>query len=220
MKKIRVLLADDHQLFREGLYALLQKTESLKVTGTVKNGDELMEAIEKQQPHVVLSDISMPGQTGIEVCAAVSARFPEVKFIMLSMYNNEVFFVNSLKAGAKGFLSKEISREELLTAIQTVYEGGEYFDKKLSHSILKEYAEQMASLSKNPERPEENTLSPREKEIIRLVAESYSNGEIAERLKISVRTVNAHKNNIMRKLHLKSTVDIVKYALVNKMIKL
>ena len=218
MKKIRILLADDHQLFREGLYALLKQMDELKVVDRVKDGEELSVAVEKHHPDVVLSDISMPGQTGIDVCAAITGRFPDVKFIMLSMYNNEVFFVNSLKAGAKGFLSKEISREELLKAIRTVYNGGEYFDKKISHAILKEYAAQVSSPG-NSAKPDD-PLSQREKEIIRLVSESYSNSEIAEKLKISVRTVNAHKNNIMHKLHLKSTVDIVKYALVNKMIEL
>ncbi len=218
MKKIRVVLADDHQLFREGLYALLSQCEQLKVVADVEDGTRLSEAIAKYHPHVVLSDISMPGQTGIEVCSVMTKQFPETKFIMLSMYNNETFFVNSLKAGAKGFLSKEISRDELLKAIETVHGGGEYFDKKISHVILKEYAEQMAN--PNPQPVLNDILSQREKEIIRLVAESFSNGEIAEKLNISIRTVNAHKNNIMRKLQLKSAVDIVKYALVNKMIKL
>jgi len=218
MKKIRIILADDHQLFREGLNALLRQSDELKVVASVKDGAELTEAIAAKQPDLVLSDISMPGQTGIDVCAVITKQFPKIRFIMLSMYNNESFFVNSLKAGAKGFLSKEISRDELLKAIRIVYEGGEYFDKKISHVILKEYVEQMANPKSSDS--EEGTLSQREKEIIRLVAESFSNGEIAEELKISVRTVNAHKNNIMRKLHLKSTVDIVKYALVNKMIKL
>lgn len=218
MKKIRLILADDHHLFREGLHALLGQTDDLKVVAEVKDGDGLLEAIATHRPDVVLSDISMPGKTGIEVCAIISAQFPDVKVIMLSMYNNEAFFVNSLKAGAKGFLSKEISQEELLKAIQTVYTGGEYFDKKISHVILKEYVQQVGKQPKNSK--DETSLSPREKEIICLVAESFSNTEIANKLMISIRTVNAHKNNIMRKLHLKSNVDIVKYALVNKMIEL
>ncbi len=218
MKKIRLILADDHRLFREGLHALLNQIDVLKIVAEVNDGDELLEAIGHLQPDVVLSDISMPGKTGIEICAIITEQFPDVKVIMLSMYNNEAFFVNSLKAGAKGFLSKEISRDELLKAIRVVQAGGEYFDKKISNVILKEYVGQIG-------RPQlvslgNTSLSPREKEIIKLVAESYSNGEIAETLMISVRTVNAHKNNIMRKLHLKSNVDIVKYALINKMIKL
>ena len=217
MRKIRIILADDHQLFREGLEALLNNHSELNILASVKNGEELFEAVARYHPDVVLSDISMPGKTGIEVCGEITETHPDTRFIMLSMYNNEAFFVNSLKAGAKGFLSKEISREELLNAIRTVYEGGEYFDKKVSHAILKEYAK---TAGKKSPKPENNSLSAREKEIIRLVAESYSNSEIAEKLKISVRTVNAHKNNIMRKLRLKSTVDIVKYALINKMIKL
>lgn len=218
MKKIRIILADDHRLFREGLHALLNQIDVLKVVAEVYDGDELLKSIEHFQPDVVLSDINMPGKSGIEVCAIITEQFPDVKVIMLSMYNNEAFFVNSLKAGAKGFLSKEISRDELLKAIRVVQAGGEYFGKKISNVILKEYVGQIGR--PQPVSCGDTSLSPREKEIIKLVAESYSNGEIAERLMISVRTVNAHKNNIMRKLHLKSNVDIVKYALVNKIIKL
>ncbi len=218
MKKIHVILADDHRLFREGLHALLDQIDTLKVVAEVNDGDELLEAIGHLQPDVVLSDISMPGKTGIEVCAIITDQFPDIKVIMLSMYNNEAFFVNSLRAGAKGFLSKEISRDELLKAIRVVQAGGEYFDKKISNVILKEYVGQIGR--SQPVSSNDTSLSPREKEIIKLVAESYSNGEIAEKLIISIRTVNAHKNNIMRKLHLKSNVDIVKYALVNRMIKL
>ena len=125
MKKIRVILADDHQLFREGLHALLNQIDVLKVVAEVNNGDELLAAIGHLQPDVVLSDINMPGKTGIEVCAIITEQFPDIKVIMLSMYNNEAFFVNSLKAGAKGFLSKEISRDELLKAIRVVQAGGE-----------------------------------------------------------------------------------------------
>ncbi len=218
MRKIHIILADDHQLFREGLHALLSQTDEIKIVAEVKDGNELLEAIAKYKPDLVLSDISMPGKTGIEVCAEVTSQFPDVRVIMLSMYNNEAFFVNSLKAGAKGFLSKEISHEELLKAIHTVFENGEYFDKKISHFILKAYAQQLDAPTVSAK--DEAGLSPRETEIIRLVAESFSNAEIAEKLMISIRTVNAHKNNIMRKLHLKSNVDIVKYALVNKIIKL
>ncbi len=218
MKKIRIILADDHRLFREGLHALLNQIDALKVVAEVNDGDELLEAIGHLQPDVILSDISMPGKTGIEVCTIITEQFPDIKVIMLSMYNNEAFFVNSLKAGAKGFLSKEISRDELLKAIRVVQAGGEYFDKKISNVILKEYVGQIGR--SQPVSSGDTSLSPREKEIIKLVAESYSNGEIAEKLMISVRTVNAHKNNIMRKLQLKSNVDIVKYALINKMIKL
>ncbi len=218
MKKIRIIIADDHQLFREGLHALLDESDEIDVIATVKDGNELLETIENNKPDVVLSDISMPGKTGIEVCSLITRKFSTVKFIMLSMYNNEVFFVNSLKAGAKGFLSKEISRDELLQAIRTVNSGGDYYDKSISNVLLREYIGKISGSQSDSSG--ETFLSPREKEIIKLVAESFSNAEIAEKLMISVRTVNAHKNNIMRKLKLKSTVDIVKYAIVNKIITL
>lgn len=218
MKKINLILADDHQLFREGLHALLNRFSELKVVSEVENGDALMDAILKYQPDIVLSDISMPGKTGIEVCAQITQKFPKVKFIMLSMYNNEAFFTNSLKAGAKGFLSKEVPKEELIGAIKTVYNGGEYYDKKISNVLIKEYIGQITKSDSSHQSP--SLLSAREKEIIKLVAESYTNSEIADMLMISIRTVNAHKNNIMRKLNLKSNVDIVKYAVVNKIISL
>ncbi len=218
MKNINIILADDHQLFREGLHALLNNVNEVKVISEATNGNELIDAIIKRQPDIVLSDISMPGKTGIEVCALITQKFPDVKFIMLSMYNNEVFFTNSLKAGAKGFLSKEVPKDELIQAIKIVYQGGEYYDKNMSNVLLKEYIGQISN--SNVSAPGQTLLSAREKEIIKLVAESYSNPEIAEKLMISVRTVNAHKNNIMRKLNLKSNVDIVKYAVVNKIISL
>ncbi len=218
MKKINLILADDHQLFREGLHALLNRFNELKVVAEVADGDALMDAIVKNKPDVVLSDISMPGKTGIEVCAQVTQKFPDVKFIMLSMYNNEAFFANSLKAGAKGFLSKEVPKEELIRAIKTVFDGGEYYDKKISNVLIKEY---IGQITKSDSSPQSHTLlSAREKQIIKLVAESHTNSEIADMLMISIRTVNAHKNNIMRKLNLKSNVDIVKYAVVNKIISL
>ena len=218
MKKINLILADDHQLFREGLHALLNRFDMLKVVDVVADGNELMNAIAEKQPDVVLSDISMPGKTGIEVCALITQKFPAIKFIMLSMYNNEVFFTNSLKVGAKGFLSKEVPKEELIRAIKTVYDGGEYYDKKISNVLIKEY---IGQITKSDSSPQAHTLlSAREKQIIKLVAESHTNSEIADMLMISIRTVNAHKNNIMRKLNLKSNVDIVKYAVVNKIISL
>ncbi len=218
MKKINLILADDHQLFREGLHALLNRFNELKVVAEVADGDALVDAIVENQPDVVLSDISMPGKTGIEVCALITQKFPNVKFIMLSMYNNEAFFANSLKAGAKGFLSKEVPKEELIRAIKTVYNGGEYYDKKISNVLIKEY---IGQITKSDSSAQSHTLlSAREKQIIKLVAESHTNSEIADMLMISIRTVNAHKNNIMRKLNLKSNVDIVKYAVVNKIISL
>jgi len=218
MDKIRIIIADDHRLFREGLSSLLDENNEIDVVADVKDGNELLEAVSAKQPDIVLSDISMPGKTGIEVCALVNEKFPDVKFIMLSMYDYETFFVNSIRAGAKGFISKEISRDELILAIRTVYEGGDYYDKKLSNGLLKELIGRRSDTKKK--QGVDSLLSQREKEIIRLVAESYSNAEIADRLVISIRTVNAHKNNIMRKLKLKSSVDIVKYAIANKIISI
>jgi len=164
-------------------------------------------------------DISLPEISGIELTHAISSKFPSVKVIILSMHTEQEFIFNALKNGAKGYLHKSIPRDELIEAINEVYNGNEYFSKEVSGIILKSYLKKI----KHPERVdefEENRLTPREMEILRMVAQGFSNQLIAEKLYISVRTVESHKNHIMQKLELTTTVDLVKYAIKNGIIDL
>ncbi len=217
MSRITVALVDDHQIVRDGIKALLEGQTHIEVVAEASTASEMLEKLTSQIPQIAIVDISLPGISGIELAKVISNDFPNIKVIMLSMHTNQEFVFNAIKAGAKGYLPKNITQCELIEAIEAVSGGKEYFSKDISEIILKSYLKQI----KDPERANElkdEKLTPRESEILKLVAEGYSNQLIAEKLFISVRTVESHKNHIMQKLELTTTVDLVKYALKNKII--
>lgn len=208
---IRLFLVDDHTIVLDGLRALLTGHSDITITGEAASGDELFELLRLRQPDIILMDISLPGTSGIELCRIVKDQFPLVKVLFLSMYTAEEFVFNAVKAGASGYLPKNISQSELLQAIHTIYSGGDYFSEAISNIILKSFVRKSRN-SDSQEDPEE-LLSRRELEILKLFAEGRSNSEISEQLFISIRTVESHKNHIMQKLNLKSPVDLVKFAI-------
>lgn len=219
MDKIRVALVEDHQLVRDGIRSLLTNLPNIEVVAEADCAKTMLNLIEQARPNVLLVDISLPEISGIELAKLITTNHPGIKVIILSMHTEQEFIFNSLRNGAKGYLHKSISREELIEAIEQVYDGSEYFSKEVSGIILKSYLRQI----KNPERVEEyddKKLTPRELEILRMVAQGYSNQLIADKLFISVRTVESHKNHIMQKLELTTTVDLVKYAIKNGIIDL
>lgn len=219
MDKIRVALVEDHQLVRDGIRSLLTNLPNIEVVAESDCAKTMLSQIEVAKPDVLLVDISLPEMSGIELAKVVTTSYPGTKVIILSMHTEQEYIFNSLRNGAKGYLHKSISREELVEAIEQVYGGSEYFSKEVSGIILKSYLRQI----KNPERVEEyedKKLTPREMEILRMVAQGYSNQLIADKLFISVRTVESHKNHIMQKLELTTTVDLVKYAIKNGIIDL
>jgi DNA-binding NarL/FixJ family response regulator len=219
MSKIKVALVDDHQIVRDGIHSLLSGIEDIEVITEASDAKGILEKIKVFKPDVMIVDISLPEISGIELTKIITSEYPSIKIVVLSMYTNQEFIFNAIKAGAKGYLPKNITRNELLDAIREVYNGNEYFSKDVSSIILKSYLKQV----KNPERFDslhEEKLTNRELEILRFVAEGYSNQLIADKLFISVRTVESHKNHIMQKLELTTTVDLVKYALKNKIIDL
>jgi DNA-binding NarL/FixJ family response regulator len=217
MKTIHLALVDDHQIVRDGIKALLEGASNIKVVAEAETAAEILNKIPNANPHILLVDISLPEMSGIELTKIVSRDFPEIKVIVLSMHTTQDFVFNAIKAGAKGYLHKSITQSELKEAIEQVFSGKDYFSKDISEIILKSYLNQV----KNPERASdqhEQKLTPREMEILKMVAEGYSNQLIADKLFISVRTVESHKNHIMQKLELTTTVDLVKYALKIRMI--
>lgn len=219
MDKIRVALVEDHQLVRDGIRSLLTNLPNIEVVAESDCAKTMLSQIEGAKPDILLVDISLPEMSGIELAKVVTTSYPGTKVIILSMHTEQEYIFNSLRNGAKGYLHKSISREELVEAIEQVYGGSEYFSKEVSGIILKSYLRQI----KNPERVEEyedKKLTPREMEILRMVAQGYSNQLIADKLFISVRTVESHKNHIMQKLELTTTVDLVKYAIKNGIIDL
>jgi len=216
MEKIKIILTDDHQLFRDGIKSLLQTTQHIEIVGEASKGKKLLELLKQSTPDILILDITLPDISGIEITRQVSHDYPHLKVLILSMHNEDEFVINALKAGAKGYLPKDISKHELLEAIKTIYEGKEYFSKTISETFFKKFV-QRTRIGLQGENP---ILTPRETEVVKLVAEGLKNQQIADKLFISVRTVDAHKNNIMKKLNLKSNIDIVKFAIKYELIKL
>ncbi len=219
MDKINIFLVDDHQLVRDGIKALLTGLKDIVIVGEANNGRELMDQISGSLPDIILMDISLPDISGIELTRQLSQDHPGIKVLILSMYTNEDFIFNALKAGAMGYLPKNTSRQELLDAIYALHAGQEFFGASISKVILKSYVRHATEQEKSPESLQ-NLLSGRELEILKLYAEGLNNKEISEKLSISIRTVESHKNHIVRKLGLKSPVDMVKFAIRNKLIEL
>jgi DNA-binding NarL/FixJ family response regulator len=215
--KIKIILTDDHRIFRDGIKSLLSENEEIQIIGEASDGYELMEMLKMNTPDLVIMDITMPKLSGIEVSKQISSLYPEMGILILSMHTNEEFVINSIKAGAQGYLPKDTSKEELLKAIHAIYNGGEYYSKNVSDSFLKNFARRFKveqTLKENDE------LTKREIEILQLAAGGSSNKEIADQLFISIKTVDAHKNHIMQKLKLKNTAEMVIYAIKNKIIEL
>ncbi|MCX6267707.1 MAG: response regulator transcription factor [Bacteroidetes bacterium] len=219
MSKIRIFLVDDHQLVRDGIKALLISAEDLLILGEASSGRECFEKIALDPPDILILDISLPDTNGIEITKRITVEYPEMRVLILSMYTNEDFIFNSVKAGARGYLPKNTSREELLSAIHAIYEGEEFFSDTISRIMLKSYVRKAKEDDLSPQRGP-IPLTSREIEILKLFAEGYINKEISDQLDISIRTVETHKNHIMKKLELKSTVELIKYAIRNKIVEL
>lgn len=219
MPNIKIMLVDDHQIVRDGIKALLESLENVQVIGEASNAKELLEKLKSCKPDIIVTDISMPDISGIELTKIINEKeeFSGIKVLILSMFTNEDFIFNAIKAGANGYLPKNTTRRELFEAVNTIYNGDEYFSESISNIILKSYVKK----AQNEELTEKKeSLSVRETEILKHFAQGLSNQEIADKLFISIRTVESHKNHIMQKLELKSTVDLIKFAIKNKIIEL
>lgn len=213
MEKIRIVLVDDHQMFRDGVKAVLSDEANIEVVGEVGNGNDLYKLLDSVSIDLIITDISMPEISGIEITKHVSEKFPNIKILILSMHTNEEFITKALSSGANGYLPKDTSMSELLDAINTIYKGDNYYNKTISDTILKSVIDKSKKDSSD-----NKSLTNREKEIVALVVDGLTNKEIADKLCISIRTVDSHKNNVMQKLHLKSSVELVKYAIKNKIV--
>ncbi|MEI6124091.1 MAG: response regulator transcription factor [Bacteroidota bacterium] len=218
MKKITIILADDHQIFRDGIKSLLSDEENLEVIAQASHGEELLSLLKVHKPQVLVLDITMPKTSGIELAKIITEQYPEVNILILSMHKNEDFVVSAMINGAKGYLPKDTSRKELLEAINTIAQGEEYLGKLISSNILKSYIKKSRSGFERTDK--EETLTQREKEIIAQVGAGLMNKEIADKLFISVRTVDSHKNHIMSKLKIKSTAELIIYGIKNKIIEI
>jgi len=218
MKKIKVLLVDDHQIILEGVKTMLIDEDSIEFLGCASNGIDALQMIKQKSPDIVISDISMPDMTGIELTKKIIEQNIPSKVLILSMYTTDDYIYNSIKAGAKGILPKQdTNKEMLMEAIKTIFDGEEYYGSNISKNLMKSYVSKIKNVSSN-EKLRNYTLTQREKEILKLYVEGFSNQEVAKKLNISIRTVETHKNNIMQKYDFKSTVELVKFALKNNIV--
>lgn len=216
--KTTIILADDHQIFRDGIKSLLSDESNLEIIGEASNGEELLSLLKTISPDILILDVTMPKITGIELTKIITQQYPGIKILILSMHKNEEYVINAMINGAKGYLPKDTSRKELLDAISSISNGEEYLGKLISSSILKSYIKKSYSGFDRLDKDEQ--LTSREKEIIELIGKGYSNKEIADKLFISVRTVDSHKNHIMCKLKLRTTAELIIYGIKNKIIEI
>lgn len=208
MPKIRIVLADDHQIVRQGMRALLNAQPDIEVVGEASDGHELLDLAWKLKPQVVLTDIAMPNLNGIEAARQIRARQPSVQVVVLSMYSNSSYVIRALRGGALGYLLKDDDFSEVIQAIHAVSAGRHYLSSQVSEQVL------AALLAREETRPEpEAVLSGREREILQQIAEGKTSQQIADLLSISIRTVEKHRANFRAKLGLSSQADLVRFAI-------
>lgn len=207
---IKVMLVEDHAIVREGLKALLTSEKDIEVVGEAGNFAEALQVATQTRPEVVVMDLRLPDRSGIEVTRALKETFPDIKVVILSMYDEEGLVLRALKSGATGYVLKRAGVSELLKAIRTVYSGEAYLDSTIARRVVEGLQKDISLKPKGGTEPE---LTPREEEILRLVAQGLTNQEIARRLFISIKTVQAHRANLMKKLGVHDRVELVKYAL-------
>ena len=209
MKEIRIFLVDDHQVIREGLRCLLEMDGDVRVVGEASDGQAALEQIPALAPDIVLMDIAMPHMNGVEATLRIRAESPRVQVIALSGYADKSTVLGILDAGARGFVLKSAGGEELLTAIREVSNGNSYLSPQVAGSLVESYVGRLFPTESSAY----TLLGAREREVVQLLAEGGTSKEIAQRLHISMRTVEAHRRNIMRKLDLHSVAEVTKYAL-------
>ncbi|KYG82481.1 response regulator [Roseivirga echinicomitans] len=215
MNKIRVFLVDDHTLIREGVKNSLTNYPHIEVVGEAKDGEEALSRLALCEAELVIMDVSMPCMGGAETTKLIIEKYPNTNVMVLSMHNEETMIREMLNAGALGYILKSTNMTELLEAIETVSKGEIYFTKEVSANIMKQLVKGKA----NSQSQSLDKLTKREIEILKLIAEEFTNHEIAEKLFISPRTVDTHRRNLIQKLQAKNTAGLVRYAIKHKITK-
>ena len=216
-KKIRVLLVDDHQIIIDGLKSLLSETKNILIVAEATTGKEAIEILSKTPTDLVLMDIEMPVMNGWDATKLITTQYPKIKVIALTTFSEKAIIKKMLDAGAFGYVLKNIKKATLIEAINTVYCGEQYFSSEIALALLKPSEQQIIQVPRQAS-PLVNTLSSREIEILKLIANGLSNTEIGTALFISPKTVKTHRENLMKKLNLHNVTEIVKYAIDNRLI--
>jgi DNA-binding NarL/FixJ family response regulator len=210
---IRIIIVDDHEIFRSGLRMVINKLGYARVVGEADDGLEFLKLIETVETDLVLMDIEMPNMNGIEATRLAMEKQPSLKIIALTMFKEDAYIQSMMEAGVKGFLIKNISKDVLDRALQAVYNGKTYYSEELWDYFTK-------AVSKEEKTVDEINITPREQEVLELLAEGLSNKEIADRMFVSERTIVGHKSNLMAKTNCKNTVALLAYAIKNKLIEI
>jgi len=213
---IRVVLADDHTIVRQGIRALLEAESDIEVIAEAESGPDAVAAVQQYRPDVLLVDMMMPGYNGLEVTHQISQQWPTVRVVILSMHSNEAYVTQALTNGAYGYVLKNAPISDLLMAVRQAAAGQHYLSPPLSDQILQDYLEKTREALHDPY----ETLTSREREILHLAAEGFSNLKIAEYLSISSRTVEVHRAHLMRKLMLHNQTELIRYALQRGLLSL
>ena len=208
-KNLRIVLAEDHTILREGLRALLSADPAFKIVGEAQDGRDAVRCVEKLSPDLMLMDLSMPRMSGMDAIREIKKRFPETKVIALTVHKTEEYLLTTLQAGADGYVLKDATHKELVMAINSVMEGKPYLSPGVSEKVIEGYLEGKES---SQAVSSWETLSQREREVLKLIAEGYKNKEIAEELCISFKTVEKHRANLMKKLDLHNAAALTVYA--------
>ncbi|HDR16100.1 MAG TPA: response regulator transcription factor [Desulfobacteraceae bacterium] len=217
-RPVRVLVADDHTIVRKGLCSLLEMEEGIVVVGEAEDGREALSKIDECRPDVVLLDITMPGLNGIETTRRINRQYPEVKVVILTMHLNEEYIFEALRAGASGYLLKRTAPTDLISAIRAAHRGESFLSPSVSRKVIEQYVQQGGS--RTDLHDPFDTLTTREREVLQLIAEGRSPSAISDVLFVSVKTVESHRSNLLRKLQVKSTAELTQYAVRKGLVSL
>ena len=205
----KILIVEDHKILREGLISLLDSEADIEVTGEAEDGLEAIRCVEEYRPDLIILDLSMPRLDGISAIREIKGRYPETRVMALTIHESEDYILDAFRSGADGYCLKDASHSELLTAVRNVLSGKAYFSPGISDKVLEGYIEGRKTLKTGSTW---DTITEREREILKLIGEGYKNKEISDFLCISEKTVEKHRSNLMRKLDLHSTIEIARFA--------
>lgn len=211
MTRTKVILADDHTIVRKGLRSLLDAERDMNVIGEAGDGREAIELVAQLKPHIVVMDIGMPLLNGLEATRRILKKHPETKVLILTMHTNEEYVFEILRAGASGYIVKKAAPTELVAAIRAIREGESFLSPSISKKVIDEYVQRAGEENRGEDAFE--FLTNREREVLQLIAEGHSTRGIAEKLFVSVKTVEAHRSNLLKKLDLHGTADLTRYAI-------
>lgn len=215
IKPLKLVIADDHQIVRDGIKSLLQNESNMEIAGEAENGEEAIALVEKRSPDLIIMDINMPVLDGIEATRIISEKYPKTRVLVLTMTSEQQHIRKMIEAGAGGYILKNSGREELVSAINTIVGGQNYFSNEVKDAIMQNMVQKKSHNDKIAGEP--IPLTRREKDVLNLIVKEFTNYEIAEKLFISVRTVDAHRRNLLEKTGARNTAGLVKFAIENKL---